>query len=97
MVASFATHAALVLDVAELRRDNDRLHMLEDRQRIAGDLQQTVIRRLFGLGLSLQSAAGRITSPEVQQAVGASVQELDGIIHDVRTAVFAIQPENDPT
>jgi GAF domain-containing protein len=95
MVASFATHAALVLDVAELRRDNERLHMLEDRQRIATDLQQTVIRRLFGLGLSLQSTAARITSAEEQRAVSARVEELDQIIRDVRTAVFAIEPQSE--
>jgi signal transduction histidine kinase len=95
MVAAFATHAALIIDVAELRRDNERLQMLDDRQRLAGDLQQTVIRRLFGLGLSLQGTASRIASPELQHAVGTSIEELDQIIRHVRTAVFAIEPYPD--
>jgi GAF domain-containing protein len=97
MIASFATHAALLLDVAALRRDNERLQMLEDRQRIASDLQETVIRRLFGLGLSLQSAAGRIHNPEAQQAINDGVDELDAVIRDVRSAVFAIHPERGHT
>jgi signal transduction histidine kinase len=94
MITTFAAQAALVLDVAELRRDNERVQVLEDRQRIAGDLQQTVIRELFALGLSLQSTAARITNPDLRQAVGAGVEELDRIIRNVQAAVFALEPGN---
>ncbi|WP_327002829.1 GAF domain-containing protein [Dactylosporangium sp. NBC_01737] len=92
MVAAFATHAGLALDVAELRRDQETIRVLEDRQRIATDLQETLIRDLFGLGLSLQGVASRITSAEARSGLAASVDELDRIIRGVRTAVFAMEP-----
>ncbi|HTJ36118.1 MAG TPA: GAF domain-containing protein [Dactylosporangium sp.] len=92
LFTAFAAHAGLVLDVAALRRENDRIRLLEDRQRIAADLQETLIRDLFGLGLSLQGTASRIASPEVRDSLMAGVDELDRIIRAVRTAVFAMEP-----
>jgi signal transduction histidine kinase len=96
MVAAFATHAGLALDVAELRRDQETIRVLEDRQRIATDLQDTLIRDLFGLGLSLQGVASRITSADARSGLAASVNELDRIIRGVRTAVFAMEPTRSP-
>ncbi|MEV8516080.1 GAF domain-containing protein [Dactylosporangium sp. NPDC051484] len=92
MIQAYAAHTGLVLDVAALRRENEHIRVLEDRQRIAGDLQETLIRDLFGLGLSLQGAAARIASPDARSALAASVDELDRIIRGVRTAVFAMEP-----
>jgi GAF domain-containing protein len=92
MIAAFATHAGLALDVADLRRDQDTIRVLEDRQRIATDLQETLIRDLFGLGLSLQSIASRIAGADARAGLAASVDELDRIIRGMRTAVFAMEP-----
>lgn len=66
-----------------------RVRMLEDRSRIAGDLQQTVIRELFSLGLSLQSTAARAGRTDIEQALTECVDDLDRIIRDVRAVVFA--------
>ncbi len=96
MLAAFATHAGLALDVAELRRDQETIRALEDRQRIATDLQESLIRDLFGLGLSLQGVASRITSSDARAGLAASVDELDRIIRGVRTAVFAMEPLGTP-
>ncbi|MER7008186.1 GAF domain-containing protein [Dactylosporangium sp. NPDC000555] len=95
MIQAYAAHAGLVLDVAALRRENEHIRVLEDRQRIAGDLQETLIRDLFGLGLSLQGAAARIANPDARAALAASVDELDRIIRGVRTAVFAMEPRRE--
>jgi GAF domain-containing protein len=92
MIAGFAAHAALILDVAELRRDNERVQVLEERHRIAGDMQQTVIRELFSLGLALQSAGARTGNPDLERAMSERVEDLDRIIRDVRAAVFALDP-----
>lgn len=94
MITSFAAHAGLALDVAPLRRENEHIRVLEDRQRIATDLQETLIRDLFGIGLSLQGVASRIANPDVRAALAASVDELDRIIRGVRTAVFAMEPRD---
>jgi hypothetical protein len=61
-------------------------------ERIATDLQETLIRDLFGLRLSLQGVASRIASPDARAGLTASVDELDRIIRAVRTAVFAMEP-----
>ncbi|MFG2041853.1 GAF domain-containing protein [Dactylosporangium sp. NPDC048998] len=94
MIQAYAAHAGLVLDVAALRRENEHIRVLEDRQRIAADLQETLIRDLFGLGLSLQGAAARVANPDARAALAASVDELDRIIRGVRTAVFAMEPRD---
>lgn len=96
MFTSFAAHAGLALDVAALRRENERVRALEDRQRIATELQETLIRDLFGVGLSLQGIAARVTGPDARAALTASVEELDRVIRGVRTAVFAMEPREEP-
>ncbi|MEV6932568.1 GAF domain-containing protein [Dactylosporangium sp. NPDC051485] len=90
--SAFAAHAGLALDVAALRRDNEQIKTLEERQRIATDLQETLIRDLFAVGLSLQGTAARSTSPDTRDGISAGIDELDRIIRGVRTAVFALEP-----
>ena len=95
MIEGFTAQAGAMLDVAELRRDNERMQVLEDRQRIAQNLQHTVIRELFDFGLDLQGIAARSSNPEVAALLTSNVERLDRIIRDVRAAVFALQPEPD--
>jgi GAF domain-containing protein len=95
MIEGFTAQAGAMLDMAELRRDNERMRLLEDRRRIAQDLQETVIRELFGLGLDLQGIAARSSNPEVTTLLTKNVDRLDRIIRDVRAAVFALQPGPD--
>ena len=66
--------------------------MAADRVRIAHDLHDNVIQRLFATGLSLQSAAQMAAVSEVQQAIQIAVDDLDDIIRQVRTAIFALEP-----
>ena len=63
--ASFAEQAALALQVARAREDQQRLALFEDRDRIGRDLHDLVIQRLFAVGLSLESAAAGGPDPEV--------------------------------
>ena len=95
MIEGFTAQAGAMLHMADLRRDNERMQVLEDRQRIAQDMQQTVIRELFAFGLDLQGIAARSSNPEIAALLTTSVDRLDGIIRDVRAAVFALQPEPD--
>jgi GAF domain-containing protein len=95
MIEGFTAQAGATLDMADLRRDNERMRLLEDRQRIAQDLQETVIRELFSLGLDLQGIAARSTSPAITASLTGNVERLDRIIRAVRAAVFALQPGPD--
>jgi GAF domain-containing protein len=91
MIGGFAGQAALALELAEARRDNERLRLLEDRQRIGEDLQHSVIQRLFALGLSIQAMAVRVGDSEVKRLITDRVEEIDDIIRDIRATVFALR------
>ncbi|WP_031040122.1 GAF domain-containing protein [Streptomyces sp. NRRL F-5650] len=87
----FASQAALALTLAEAQRDRERLAVYEDRDRIARDLHDLVIQRLFATGMMLESAQRRSAAPDVREGVGGAVDELDVTIQEIRSAVFALQ------
>ena len=87
---SFAEQAALALQIARSREDQQRLDLLEDRDRIGRDLHDLVIQRLFAVGLSLESAARLAVVPDVSARLERAVDELDGTIKDIRRTIFAL-------
>ncbi|MFH9466091.1 GAF domain-containing sensor histidine kinase [Streptomyces clavifer] len=93
LATQFAAQAALALKVAETQRDRERLAVYEDRDRIARDLHDLVIQRLFATGMMLERAQRRSAVPGVQAGVGRAVDELDVTIQEIRTAIFALQQE----
>ncbi|MFE0799385.1 GAF domain-containing sensor histidine kinase [Streptomyces sp. NPDC058812] len=93
----FASQAALALMMADAQRDRERLAVYEDRDRIARDLHDLVIQRLFATGMMLESAQRRSVVPEVRDGVGGAVDELDVTIQEIRSAIFALrQPAEAP-
>ncbi|MFI0964380.1 GAF domain-containing sensor histidine kinase [Streptomyces sp. NPDC021080] len=91
VATQFASQAALALIMAETQRDRERLAVYEDRDRIARDLHDLVIQRLFTTGMTLESAQRRSNVPEVRRGVGKAVDELDITIQEIRTAIFALR------
>ncbi|KAB1981740.1 GAF domain-containing sensor histidine kinase [Streptomyces triticiradicis] len=92
MIEGFAGHAALALEIAEHRRDAEQLLVLNDRDRIARDLHDLAIQRLFAGGLSLQSVLNRLTDrPEVAERVQRVVDDLDDTIKVVRSTIYALR------
>jgi signal transduction histidine kinase len=91
MLVTFAAQAGIGLELAEHRRDTQRLALFEDRDRIARDLHDFVIQRLFATGMSLQGSSGLITDPEAAGRVRQAVDALDETIHDIRSAIFTLQ------
>ena len=87
---SFAEQAALALHIARTREDQQRLSLLEDRDRIGRDLHDLVIQRLFAVGLSLESAGRLAMGTEVSSRLERAVDELDGTIKDIRRTIFAL-------
>ncbi|MEU3461339.1 GAF domain-containing protein [Streptomyces sp. NPDC006733] len=91
LATQFAAQAALALLLVDVQRDRERLAVYEDRDRIARDLHDLVIQRLFATGLMLQGAQRRSVVPQVRDGIGKAVDELDATIQEVRTAIFALQ------
>ena len=88
MMVAFADQAALAWQLANSRRRMHELDVISDRERIARDLHDHVIQRLFAVGLSLQGAIPRARSAEVQQRLTDTVDELQAVIQEIRTTIF---------
>ena len=95
MLATFASQAAIALELAEHRRQAEQMAVFEDRDRIAKDLHDLVIQRLYATGMSLQGATSLIVNPEVAERVARSVDALDDTIREIRSAIFALQTHPD--
>jgi len=97
LLSTFGYAAAVVVDQANLRRNLRELTLHEERSRMARDLHDSVIQRLFGVGLSLQMILPGDVTDEVQIRINRSLDELDETIHDIRTTIFEIDREQRPT
>jgi signal transduction histidine kinase len=95
MVTTFAAQAGIGLELAERRRDFQRLALFEDRDRIARDLHDLVIQRLFATGMSLQGAAALMRDPEAGRRVEQAVDALDETIKEIRAAIFSLESRGD--
>jgi signal transduction histidine kinase len=90
MVITFAAQAGIALELAERRRDVERFAVFEDRDRIARDLHDLVIQRLYATGMSLEGTAALLTEPEPAGRVSRAVDALDETIKEIRSAIFAL-------
>ncbi|MGW7532465.1 GAF domain-containing protein [Amycolatopsis sp. NPDC054798] len=88
VLASFADQAALALQLATQQRAARERDVLSDRDRIARDLHDHVIQRLFAVGLAMQSTQRRTKAPEVQRRLQESIDQMHETVHEIRTAIF---------
>uniref|UniRef100_UPI003221C3D8 GAF domain-containing sensor histidine kinase n=1 Tax=Intrasporangium sp. TaxID=1925024 RepID=UPI003221C3D8 len=86
----FSRQAGLALAAAQGRRNRSTMALLEDRERIARDMHDHVIQRLFATGLSLQSAMPLTIHPVVRERVLEAVDDLDTAIKDIRHTIFEL-------
>ena len=89
--ASFAAQAGVALELAASRAEAERLSVYQDRDRIARDLHDLVIQRLYATGMSLQGTMPMISRPEVADRVSRAVDDMDQTIREIRGAIFALQ------
>ena len=88
---AFAAQAAVAMELAERRRDVEQIAMLQDRDRIARDLHDLAIQRLFATGMTLQSAGRFIEHSEASERVARAVDDLDETIKIIRSTIFGLR------
>lgn len=90
VVETFAAQAAIALRLGAAATDREQLAVLGDRDRIARDLHDLVIQRLFAVGLSLEGTL-RASPADAAARVSEAVVDLDATIKEIRTTIFALQ------
>lgn len=88
LMGSFADQTAVALDLAAQQRLARRVDVYEDRDRIAQDLHDLVIQRVFAAGLSLQSVLPRLSDAEARRRIDEVIGQLDATVRDIRTTIF---------
>ncbi|WP_405497721.1 GAF domain-containing sensor histidine kinase [Nocardia sp. NBC_00511] len=88
LIAAFTDQAALAMQLAVAQRRMRELDILTDRDRIARDLHDHVIQRLFAIGLALQGTVPRAQVPEVQHRLSDSINDLQDVVEEIRTSIF---------
>ena len=97
LLTSFSEQATLALELGEKSRAQRQLDVLADRDRIARDLHDHVIQRLFATGLLLQSTLRRIPDTAMQERIERAVGDLDTTIREIRTAIFDLHTTEEDT
>ncbi|MDI3408808.1 sensor histidine kinase [Streptomyces cavernicola] len=92
----FAGQAALALELADRRRDAEQVSLLEDRDRIARELHDLAIQRLFATGMTLQSARRFVEHPQAMDRLGRAIEDLDATIKIIRSTVFGLREHDSP-
>ncbi|MGW7517725.1 GAF domain-containing protein [Streptomyces sp. NPDC054796] len=87
----FALQVALAMEVAEGRQDAERIALLEERDRIARDLHDLAIQRLFATGMTLQSAQRLSEHPQLSDRLARAVKDLDSTIKIIRSTIFGLR------
>ncbi|GAA1914187.1 two-component system sensor histidine kinase [Streptomyces sodiiphilus] len=88
---AFAGQAALAMELAEQRRAVEAMALLEDRDRIARDLHDLAIQRLFATGMTLQSAVRFVQHPDASERLMRAVDDLDETIKIIRSTIFGLR------
>ena len=93
LAVALASAAGAAIDNARLHAQVSESARVEDRDRIARDLHDTVIQRLYAVGLTLQGAAARARkAPEIEERIQDAIDEVDGAIRDIRSTIFELTP-----
>ena len=90
IMSDFADHAAVALTLTVSREQARELTIIADRERIAHDLHDHVIQRLFAAGMDLQGTIARSRSPEINKRLDRTVNDLQATIDEIRTTIFAL-------
>ncbi|MDX3189740.1 GAF domain-containing protein [Streptomyces sp. MN03-5084-2B] len=90
MAAGFAGQASVAIELADVRAEQQRNELYDERDRIAAELHSEVVQRLYGIGLSLQTTAGAARSEVVARRVRTAITDIDAVIAQIRETVFEL-------
>jgi signal transduction histidine kinase len=88
LLASFADQASIVLELAAKQQAQRQLDLFADRDRIARDLHDHVIQRLFAAGMNLEGTLQRSQDPDIRRRLRQTVEQLDQTVREIRTSIF---------
>lgn len=88
LAEAFAAQAALAMQLADAQQRMRALDVLAERDRIARDLHDHVIQRLFAVGLTLQGTVPRSRRADVRERISAAVDDLQSVVQEIRTSIF---------
>lgn len=91
LFSAFAEQAALALELAGHRAESEQIALLRERDRIARDLHDLAIQRLFATGMTLESAGRIVERPEVAERISRAVDDLDETIKIIRSTIFGLR------
>ena len=95
MLAGFANQACLAIEFADARAQQQLVALFNDRDRIAADLHDHVIKQLFGTGLTLQGIAANVGGDHARR-IRDTIGTLDTTIGQIRASIFALTARDDP-
>jgi diguanylate cyclase (GGDEF)-like protein len=96
LVVTLAAAAGVAIENAQLQSQVRGLAVIEDRERIARQLHDTVVQRLFGVGMLLEGAGMAASKTNVQDRIEQAVKELDTTIREIRSSIFALRGVTGP-
>lgn len=98
LMAACAARCATLLEFARAQEQRRRQELQDDRERIARDLHDHVVQRIYAIGLSLDRISRSLATghPEAAADIGRNVDDLDATIADIRTAIFELQSSDAP-
>ncbi|MFC3961570.1 sensor histidine kinase [Nocardia jiangsuensis] len=93
MMSGFADQAAVALQLARSQQRMRQLDVISERDRIARDLHDHVIQRLFAVGMSLQGTASRARVPEIRERLRDTIDDVQTIVQDIRHSIFDLHSD----
>jgi signal transduction histidine kinase len=96
LAVGLASAAGIAIENARLHARVADLATLDDRERIARDLHDTVIQRMFAIGLGLQATLRFVSDPTAVTRITSAIDELDTTVRDVRAAIFELHTSRAP-
>jgi len=96
MAVALAAAAGIAVDQARLHGRVGEMSMMADRERIARDLHDRVIQRLFATGLSLEGISRADLPPDIRERLHRAVDDLDETVRQVRSSIFELEERRIP-
>jgi signal transduction histidine kinase len=96
LASTFATQVALAMELNDARVEAEHMHSLEERHRVAQDLHDNVIQRLFATGVGLQALLGQLTDDQLADRLRRHIADLDDTLDQIRSTVRRLQDDLEP-